>query len=662
MSARDAAPEGATVESAAFLEQLWLIRTLEEKLLELFSQGRLFGTTHTCIGQEAIAVAVGAHVREEDFVFSSHRCHGHYLAYGGPPEGLIAEIMGRATGVCGGRGGSQHLHYKNFFTSGVQGGIVGNGTGVALAQKLLNRPGITVVFLGDGTLGEGIVYESFNFASLHALPVLYVLENNRYAQTTPIDKAVAGSITARAAAFGIDAAEIESNDVFELDNVFRAAFHHVRERRRPFLQVVHTYRLAPHSKGDDFRDPAELAHWRTRDPLRLASKNLGEVESAAARTRATTMVKDAVRAAEQAPFAKATSVPVQTAQEIQAVAETPWAASNERFGRTLNEALHRLLGHDASALLVGEDLADPYGGAFGVARGLSTQFPERVISTPISEAGIIAWATGAALAGIRPIAELMFGDFAALAADQLINHTANFASMYGGRVDMPLGVRAPMGGRRGYGATHGQSLEAMFCGVPGLTVVAPSRFLDPHALLTRCLYELKRPALFVENKLMYGQTMHVVKNGRWEAFYVTSSGRSFPTLHFQLDPERTPEALLVCYGANTDLALEAARQLLLEHEIQADVVVCTLLAPLPFEEIAAFNRGARLMATIEEGAKEQGWGAEVIARFAERFVGSEWMAERFGARRSPLPAAGPLEDGMLPQVADIVNTIARRLR
>ena len=244
-----------------------MIRNLEETLLELFSKGELFGTTHTSIGQEANAVASMAHIKKGDVVFSNHRCHGHYIAYGGPVSQLIAEVMGRVTGVVGGRGGSQHICYNDFYTNGIQGGIVGNATGAALANKLKGTDNIAVVFLGDGTLGEGLVYESMNFASLWDIPILFILENNRYAQTTPTELGVSGLMVDRPRSFGIEADQIESNDAIELYNLFQERFDYVRNKRKPFFQIIDTYRTVPHSKGDDFREREEIEGWKKKDPL-----------------------------------------------------------------------------------------------------------------------------------------------------------------------------------------------------------------------------------------------------------------------------------------------------------------------------------------------------------------------------------------------------------
>jgi TPP-dependent pyruvate/acetoin dehydrogenase alpha subunit len=246
-----------------------LIRRFEERLLDEFSAGRLVGTTHAYIGQEADAAGIFSELSPEDVIFSNHRCHGHFLAYGGDLYRLAAELMGKATGLVGGRGGSQHIQWKNFYSNGIQGGIVPVATGMALAEKASGSGNIVVAFLGDGTLGEGVVYESLNIASLWSLPILFVVENNRYAQTTPISLALAGSIPARFSAFGIETWERDTSDVREIAQAAGEAIKYVRGSIRPAGLILHTYRFAAHSKGDDVRDPEELAGYKVKDPLTI---------------------------------------------------------------------------------------------------------------------------------------------------------------------------------------------------------------------------------------------------------------------------------------------------------------------------------------------------------------------------------------------------------
>jgi acetoin:2,6-dichlorophenolindophenol oxidoreductase subunit alpha len=265
------------LDNPALYRQMLRIRRFEETVLERFSEGLFYGTTHTSIGQEADAVGVLSCLEAGDVVVSNHRCHGHFLAYGGPMEGLAAELMGRASGVCGGRGGSQHIVWRNFYSNGVLGGTLPVASGMALAEKRGRTGYVVVAFLGDGALGEGAVYESLNMASLWSLPILFVLENNRYAQTTPIQHHLAGDPAARFGAFGIPFDVIETTDVLEIRKLALAALREIRAGRGPRALVIGTYRLAPHSKGDDIRDPAEIEAHRRLEPLRLQAGRLSAV-------------------------------------------------------------------------------------------------------------------------------------------------------------------------------------------------------------------------------------------------------------------------------------------------------------------------------------------------------------------------------------------------
>ena len=255
-------------------KKMCLIRSFETLLLELFEKGKLFGTTHTYVGQEAIAVSVMENLNFSDVVFSNHRCHGHFLAKEDDPEGLLAEIMGRNEGVCGGRGGSQHLHKNNFYSNGIQGGIVSNALGMAFAEKYNKTDNIVVVFMGDGTWGEGLSYEALNMASLWCVPLLVVVENNRYAQSTPIDTNLAGSIAKRVQSFDIEFDEIESNDFDILYPRCYEAINYVRKNKKPFVQIINTYRLNAHSKGDDDRSQKEISEWWKKDPLKYVETKL----------------------------------------------------------------------------------------------------------------------------------------------------------------------------------------------------------------------------------------------------------------------------------------------------------------------------------------------------------------------------------------------------
>jgi TPP-dependent pyruvate/acetoin dehydrogenase alpha subunit len=263
------------IDQAEIYYQLYKIRRFEETVLDNFSKGVFFGTTHTYLGQEANAVGILSNIREEDLVVSNHRCHGHFLAYGGDARALFAELMGRSTGVCGGRGGSQHLQWRNFYSNGILGGIVPIATGMGLAEKFKKSSAITIVFLGDGTLGEGVVYESLNLASLWNIPILFILENNRIAQTTPIELAVSGKIADRFRAFNIPVSELDTSDVMEVQQLAGKLIVATRNQKSPHALILHTYRFGPHSKGDDTRQPSTLEFLRKKhDPLKIHASRI----------------------------------------------------------------------------------------------------------------------------------------------------------------------------------------------------------------------------------------------------------------------------------------------------------------------------------------------------------------------------------------------------
>lgn len=293
-------------DPAGLYRQMFRIRRFEETVLEAFPKGLFYGTTHTYIGQEANAAGVLAHLGPDDIVFSNHRCHGHFIAYGGDLRDLFAELMGKATGVCGGLGGSQHLHWRHFYSNGVLGSTAPIAVGAALAEKAQGSPALAVIFLGDGALGEGAVYESLNMASLWGAPILFVVENNHIAQTTPTELALAGDIPTRFGAFGIPCQQLDSSDALEIHALAGAELAALRSVPGPRALVLDTQRFGPHSKGDDTRDPAAMAEIRSRrDPLALLAPALAQVEREAIQAEVEAEVASAFTQAEADPYPEA---------------------------------------------------------------------------------------------------------------------------------------------------------------------------------------------------------------------------------------------------------------------------------------------------------------------------------------------------------------------
>lgn len=659
-----------TAPAEVLLGRMLLIRSVEERLLSLFSEGKLFGTTHTCIGQEACAVGVvGALDLERDIIFSTHRCHGHFLMYADDPDALIAEIMGRATGVSGGRGGSQHLCYRNFFSNGVQGGIVPVATGVALAEKRKKSGAVTVCFLGDGTLGQGVIYEAFNLASLWQAPILYVLEHNRYAQSTPTQLTTAGDVAARAEAFGIRTDRRAAEDPAALMSHMRSVVDRVRSGEGPFFQVLDTYRFAAHSKGDDDRDIEEVHYHRSKDPLARLSSDVGLDRSAELVATAAARVDAAVAAAEAAPHAAVDAASDEHEFETRGRAQggaAVWAHAaaepRELVVQRLNRAVHETMAAHDDVLFIGEDILDPYGGAFKVSRGLSTKYGNRVLGTPISEAAIVGLSCGFGMRGFRPIAEIMFADFLTLGADQILNHLTKFRWMYNGQVETPVVIRTPVGGRRGYGPTHSQCIEKMFLGVPGLVVVAISLRHDPGELLRRAVLDDPRPVLFLEQKILYAKQLAAQPPEGY--VFVLPPGEEnelYPTGSWQ-PADVVPDVTIVTYGAMTEVVEKAMAVCFEEDEVMAEYLVPAQIAPLRIEPIVESVRRTGRLIVAEEGTMPWGFGAEVLARVSEALAENPPRSARVGAHHLPIPCARPAEEAVLPDVHRVVEAVRRVMR
>ncbi len=628
-----------------------LLRETEQTLLKLFGRGQLSGTVHTCLGQELCAVGLlRALSSPRDVVLSNHRNHGHFLAYSGQVRGLLAEIMGREGAVCGGRGGSQHLAFHRFHSSGVQAGLTGIGVGLAKAEQCIGEDGVVAIFIGDGTLGEGLLYESMNLASIWKLPVIFVVEHNRVAQTTETKDTIGGTIEKRGEAFGLTTHSLDDSSPSFFDDCERIVSQ-VRKESTPAFVVVETARLGPHSKGDDHRPEEEKERIAKRDPLRALGEQLErsvreEIE-AANTTYLETLANELVLAPE--PHESEIHFPDGKQAPLEAIAlELVKGSVRDQ----INHALHTLFSNDDKALLIGEDLHDPYGGAFKVTKGLSTAFPDRTVSTPISEAGITGVGIGFALSGHKPIVEIMFADFLSLCIDQLYNQAVKLPWL-GREEEFHLVVRTPGGGHRGYGPTHSQCVESLLMPIPGLTLVAPSHRHNVGQLLCSSV-EAYGPVVFMENKLLYDA---VCEPGDYETVPPVASdlyADFFPTLLSKT--EGSPDLTIVTFGGNLPLAEQVADRLRDEEELSVALVIPSLLSPVPHNTLFSALGGHETLVFLEESPVQGSFSSEVIAGLSERGMHTESIL-RIGAKPIPVAAARNLERAVLPQVDSVLEEI-----
>jgi 2-oxoisovalerate dehydrogenase E1 component len=651
-------PDTATLER--FYRDLWRVRRFDERVIELFNQGLVKGTAHSCVGQEAIAVGACSALRADDYVVSHHRGHGHCIAKGADMGRMMAELMGRATGYCGGLGGSMHIAALDkgiLGANGIVGAGMGLGGGAALSAHMRDSGQVCLVFFGDGAANEGIFHEAFNLAALWKLPVVFFCENNRYALSTTMAESTAiDLLSKRAAGYGMPGLTIDGNDVLEVHAATAEAVARARAGEGPsFLEAI-TYRWGDHSMRANlprYRGEAEEEKWRAEsDPLARARAALEERQMTSARL-------DALRAEAEAEieaaieFGKAQPEPTLAAMEasvslppiVPDPAPPPQSAGRPEIGyvQAVREAIDGELARDPSVFVIGEDVGK-IGGIFGCTRGLMEKHgAARLRDTPISEGAIANFAVGAAITGMRPIVEIQLFDFVTLMMDAIVNQAAKFRFMLGGAPKVPIVFRGPQGGGIRLGAQHSQSLEAWFCHVPGLTVIAPSTPYDAKGLLAAAIRD-DNPVVFLEHKLLYVQSKGPVP----EASYALPIGTA--------DVKRAgKDVTLVATIAMVAPALAAARDLAREG-IEVEVIDPRTLRPLDEETILASVRKTNRLVIAHEGWKRFGFGAELAATVMERAF--DWLdapVERVGMRDVPMPYNDTLERAVIPSQADIAN-------
>ncbi len=634
-----------------------LARRAEEKILQLFSEGKINGTVHTCIGQELIGACVANCSDKDDFIVSNHRGHGHYIARTGDIKGLLAEIMGRKTGACMGMGGSQHLFAHQFISNGIQGGMTPIAAGIALSHKIRNSKQIVITFIGDGTLGEGILYETLNFCGLWNLPILFILENNGYAQSTSMKQSFSGSVKKRVQGFGIQYKRTDTWDLDRLVTETANAVNITRNTQTPCFLEIQTYRLKPHSKGDDNRDIAEIKSYFKKDILsQIIDSNLKEVN--AHLSKIDKKIEDAVNFSCNSPLLDTGNNSLKPMDRIE-YKDCPNHQVDKRINELIYESFKNLFEKDNNLIMIGEDIEyknqftpNPYGGAFKVTKDLSQLFEGRIKNTPISEASIVGLGTGLALAGMKPIVEIMFGDFLTLAFDQIINHATKFCSMYGQLIDVPLVIRTPMGGRRGYGPTHSQSLEKYMFGIPNLSIIALNHRINPADIYSTIYKNNNNPTLVIENKVLYTRNLN---NSGIVGFHIQCSNEIYPTLRITAKHNIAPDITVVCYGGMLEEVENAVEIAFEEEEIICEIICPTLVNPLNMAPIIDSVAKTQKLLTIEEGSHVAALGAEVAANISESGIALKKF-KKIGIN-VVIPCSYSAEKNLLPNKNSIFSEI-----
>jgi 2-oxoisovalerate dehydrogenase E1 component len=715
------------VDVKDWLRTIYEIRFFEEKVYDLLGQNIIKGASHLYAGQEAIATGAIAAIERGDVIGSTHRGHGHCGAIGNKysnsePDrqnhwnAMMAELMGRETGYCKGRGGSMHIaeveHQNNLGSTGIVGGNQPPAVGAALAEKFKKSGKVVLSFFGDGSCNTGTFHESMNMAATLKVPLVAIIENNLYGMSvpfsgSPVDGTRCASsiedIAKRAAAYEVPSLIVDGMDVAAVYLAVRKAVERARKENLMTMIECKTYRWYGHSRSDprEYRTKAEEKAWHERDPITvlrnklIAEGHCTEPELDEIKDRAMATIETATQFATNSPWPDPADVakdvyveesypaPVienekRLAEKVReatvsfqklvasSTAKTKKEANEQartqiksQFGmdilsiaQAVSLAQAEEMRRDPRVFVFGEDVG-LYGGAYQATRGLLAEFTkERVIDTAISEAAIAGAAVGAALRGMRPVAEIMYIDFTTIAMDQLVHVGAYNRYMFGGKAKVPMVLRTEGGVGRCIAAHHSESLEAWLMHPPGLCVVMPSTPYDAKGLLKAAIRS-DNPVVFIEHKATYGQTGPVPTED-----YIIPLGVA--------DIKRPGnDATIVSYSRMVMRALDAAQVLAQEHGIDAEVIDVRTLKPLDMKTIAASVRKTGRLITVSEGFCWCGAGREITGQYLEYDFGDgsrgfDYLDARpinLAAKDVPPPMSEPLEEASIPSVAQIVEAV-----
>lgn len=638
----------------ALFHDVCRVRAFEQMASDFYRDRLIPGFVHVSLGQEATAVGACAGLERTDMITSTHRGHGHCLAKGLSPVAMFAELFAREGGAVDALGGSLHIADPDLGILGANG-IVGAGLPIAVgaAWAAQERGDVVVAFFGDGASAQGMFHEAVNLAALWHLPVVFLCENNGFAEFTPTALGHPVSLAERARGYGVAYSEVDGADVWAVDTHVREVVASVRSGAGPAIVEAHVPRWHGHYEGDQqrYRDKDHLAQARGSDPVSVARTRLQEagVPDAEIDSIAESALSEIRAAADEA---RALPEPASGSWRAHVLAPRPDVTElppptdpdeKIKYIDGIRRAIADALEDDEEVRVAGIDVAAG-GGVFAVTRGLAQRWPDRVRDTPISESAIIGLGVGGAMAGLRPLVEIMYLDFIGVAFDGLLNQAAKLHFMTGGRASTGMTVRTQFGAGRSAGSQHSQSLEALLAHIPGLTVVMPSTAADAYGLL-RAAIDDPNPVVYIENRLLYP----VVSAA-------PAPGHRVPIGQAAV---RRPGAdvTVVSYSRMAVESVTVAESLAQEG-IDVEVIDLRTVSPWDVQTVLRSVEKTSRLVIVHEAVTPFGVGAEIAATIAKD---GYWLLdapiERVGAEFSPAPYAPGLEQEWLPGHEDIAEAV-----
>jgi len=639
-----------------------LTRRIDDRMWALQRQGRaafVLGSS----GHEAVQVAsVFALDKGTDWIFPYYRDMGVGLAWGFTPlEVFLGVFAKRDDPSSGGRQLPSHWSDpdRNVFTqSSVIGTQFPHAAGVAHGLKIKGTGGVVVVYGGEGATSEGDWHEAMNWAGIHDLPLICVIENNQYAISVPTEEQVAGSVHERAAGYGFPGHLIDGNDAFEVLATMKAAVARARAGEGPTLIEAETYRYYAHTSDDNdtlYRSRDEVESWRKKDPLArmrtylIENRLLTEADEAQIDAE---VVEGLAKAVEEAESASAPDEPT-TRVYARPIEPGPPATEPEPVPQgdttnlitAINRTLHEIFEQHEDTVLFGEDVARGKGGVFKATEGLTDVFgPDRCFNTPIAESSIIGCAIGMSATGFKVLPEIQFADYIHPAFNQIVSEAARASYRSNGRWSVPIVIRTPYGAGIHGAQYHSQSIESFYSHVPGLKVVVPSTPADAKGLLHSAVDD-PDPVMFLEPKKLY----RLAKGPFPEGEHIVPLGKA-AIRHAGTD------LTIISYGAMAHFAMEAV-PILEELGISPEVIDLRSLKPLDWPTIEASIKKTSRALIMHEDNEFAGYGAEVAAQIADKTF--EWLdapVKRYALPDVPLmPYAGSLEHSLYPTAESIVE-------